>query len=110
VTNAGGLSPYGVMGLNGNVWEWEESSVDLLNNNVSSSRGLRGGGYGSVANALTSSSRNTDSPGDQVSSIPDYGFRVVSLNSDAVVPEPSMMVIGTLFGLGGLAAKRRRKK
>ena len=110
VTNAGGLSPYGVMGLNGNVWEWEESSGDLLNNNVSSSRGLRGGGYGSVASALTSSSRGTDSPGDQVSSIPDYGFRVVSYNSDAVVPEPSMMVIGTLFGLGGLAAKRRRKK
>ena len=26
------------------------------------------------------------------------------------VPEPSMMVIGTLFGLGGLVAKRRRKK
>jgi formylglycine-generating enzyme required for sulfatase activity len=110
VTNAGGLSPYGVMGLNGNVWEWEESSVDLLNNNVSSSRGLRGGGYGSVASALISSSRGGDSPGDQVSSIPDYGFRVVSYNSDAVVPEPSMMVIGTLFGLGGLAAKRRRKK
>jgi formylglycine-generating enzyme required for sulfatase activity len=110
VTNAGGLSPYGVMGLNGNVWEWEESSSDLSNSNGSSSRGFRGGGYGSVASALTSSSRGTDSPGDQVSSIPDYGFRVVSYNSDAVVPEPSMMVIGTLFGLGGLAAKRRRKK
>ena len=26
------------------------------------------------------------------------------------VPEPSMMVIGTLFGLGGLVAKRRMKK
>jgi formylglycine-generating enzyme required for sulfatase activity len=110
VTNAGGLSPYGVMGLNGNVWEWEESSSDLSNSNGSSSRGLRGGGYGSAANALISSSRGGDSPGDQVSSIPDYGFRVASYNSDAVVPEPSMMVIGTLFGLGGLAAKRRRKK
>ena len=110
VTNAGGLSPYGVMGLNGNVWEWEESSVDLLNNNVSSSRGLRGGGFQSASSALTSLSRGSDSPGDQVSSVPDYGFRVVSYNSDAVVPEPSMMVIGTLFGLGGLAAKRRRKK
>jgi formylglycine-generating enzyme required for sulfatase activity len=110
VTNAGGLSPSGVMGLNGNVWEWEESSVDLSNSSGSSSRGLRGGGYGSAASALISSSRGGDSPGDQVSSIPDYGFRVVSYNSDAVVPEPSMMVIGMVFGLGGLAAKRRLKK
>jgi LPXTG-motif cell wall-anchored protein len=40
------------------------------------------------------------------------GFRVASPPSSAppAVPEPSMMVIGTLFGLGGLVAKRRRKK
>jgi len=39
------------------------------------------------------------------------GFRVPSLpSSAAAVPEPSMMVIGTLFGLGGLMAKRRMKK
>jgi hypothetical protein len=37
----------------------------------------------------------------------DYlGFRVAM----DPVPEPSMMVIGTLFGLGGLMAKRRLKK
>jgi hypothetical protein len=40
----------------------------------------------------------------------ELGFRVASYNSDAVVPEPSMMVIGMVFGLGGLAAKRRMKK
>lgn len=40
------------------------------------------------------------------------GFRVASLSSSdpPAVPEPSMMVIGTLFGLGGLVAKRRMKK
>ena len=40
------------------------------------------------------------------------GFRIASLSSSAppAVPEPSMMVIGTLFGLGGLMAKRRMKK
>ena len=41
VDQAGGLSPYGVMGLGGNVFEWEESSQDLANNSVSSSRGIR---------------------------------------------------------------------
>ena len=39
------------------------------------------------------------------------GFRVASLSSSAAaIPDPSMMVIGTLFGLGGLMAKRRMKK
>ena len=40
------------------------------------------------------------------------GLRVVMLSPDspAVVPEPSMMVIGSLFGLGGLIARRRLKK
>ncbi|MFZ4081382.1 MAG: formylglycine-generating enzyme family protein [Pirellula sp.] len=110
VTNAGGLSPYGVMGLNGNVWEWEETSLDLANSNGSSTRGLRGGGYASVAPVLLASARGSDVPSAGNSSSPDYGFRVSSYNSDAVVPEPSMMVIGMVFGLGGLAAKRRLKK
>ncbi|MFN5271930.1 MAG: SUMF1/EgtB/PvdO family nonheme iron enzyme, partial [Planctomycetota bacterium] len=39
VNLAGGLSPYGVMGLGGNVFEWEESSGDLANSSGSSSRG-----------------------------------------------------------------------
>jgi formylglycine-generating enzyme required for sulfatase activity len=43
VNLAGGLSPYGVMGLGGNVYEWEESSGDLANSSGSSSRGIRGG-------------------------------------------------------------------
>jgi hypothetical protein len=50
----------------------------------------------------------------------DFGFRVASLTSFAPpppppppppsVPEPSTLVIGTLFGLGGLLAKRRIKR
>ena len=110
VTNAGGLSPYGVMGLGGNVREWEESSHNLANSSVSSSRGIRGGYWFSISNGLSSSTRD-------VSGLPrfgnaDLGFRVASLSSDAPppVPEPSMMVIGMVFGLGGLAAKRRLKK
>ena len=34
VTNAGGLSPYGVMGLGGNVREWGESSDNLANSDA----------------------------------------------------------------------------
>ncbi len=109
VDQAGGLSPYGVMGLGGNVLEWDESSSDLANSSVSSSRGHLGGYWFSNSDHLSSSFRLPSDP-----SIGYYydGFRVASLSSSAppAVPEPSMMVIGTLFGLGGLVAKRRMKK
>jgi formylglycine-generating enzyme required for sulfatase activity len=109
VNLAGGLSPYGVMGLGGNVSEWDESSGDLANSSGSSSRGLRGGAWASNSSDLSSSARFNDFPSLEY----DYiGFRVASLSSSAppAVPEPSMMVIGTLFGIGGLMAKRRMKK
>ena len=104
VTNAGGLSPYGVMGLNGNVYEWEEGSFDLLNSDGSSNRAFRGGHWAGGSSNLLMSARANLGPGveDQ-----DNGFRVAMVEP---VPEPSMMVIGMVFGLGGLAAKRRLKK
>jgi hypothetical protein len=109
VNLAGGLSPYGVMGLEGNVFEWEENSLDLANSLGFSIRGIRGGSWDSNSVNLKSSSRFGVIPGQ---SFRDTGFRVASLSSSpaAAVPEPSMMVIGTLFGLGGLVAKRRMKK
>jgi formylglycine-generating enzyme len=110
VTNAGGLSPCGVMGLGGNVFEWEESSFDLANSYANSDRGVRGGAWDLNSNYLSSSARSV--AGALGSDGPGLGFRVVVLSSSAppAVPEPSMMVIGTLFGLGGLMAKRRMKK
>jgi formylglycine-generating enzyme required for sulfatase activity len=108
VNQAGGLSPYGVMGLGGNVFEWEESSLDRANGNGDSRRGRRGGSWSGPTSWLSSSDRYDASPD---TGNDDFGFRVASLSSDvAAVPEPSMMVIGTLFGLGGLMAKRRMKK
>jgi len=107
VNQAGGLSPYGVMGLGGNVFEWEESSLDRANGNGDSRRGRRGGSWSGPTSWLLSSDRQDANP---LTGNDDFGFRVARLSSDAAVPEPSMMVIGTLFGLGGLMAKRRMKK
>jgi formylglycine-generating enzyme required for sulfatase activity len=107
VNNAGGVSKYGVMGLGGNVFEWQESSADLSNSAGDSDRGWRGGGWMSPSSRLMSSDRLGGTPNSEDN---ELGFRVASYNSDAVVPEPSMMVIGMVFGLGGLAAKRRMKK
>jgi formylglycine-generating enzyme required for sulfatase activity len=43
ITNAGGLSPYGTMAQNGNVWEWGESGFTPPNDSACESRLFRGG-------------------------------------------------------------------
>jgi formylglycine-generating enzyme len=98
----GGPSAYGAFDMIGNVWEWND-----LGSSSSSSRGIRGGSWGNSSSVLSSSTRNFFNPSFEVNVV---GFRVASLSSDAAIPEPSMMVIGMVFGLGGLAAKRRLKK
>lgn len=45
VFNAGGLSPWGVMALEGNVWEWEETSANLRNDEGDAFRALSGGSW-----------------------------------------------------------------
>ena len=111
VNQAGGLSAYGVMGMAGNVYQWEESSFDLSNSSNSSVRGVRGGEWVNNSDSLSSSARFNNFPSGGYDII---GFRVASLSSSAPpsgeVPEPGMMLIGTVFGLGGLMAKRRMKK
>ncbi len=97
----GGPSAYGAFDMTGNVREWNDH-----NSSSSHSRGIRGGFWNS-SSGLSSSTRGNNLPNNENNIL---GFRVASLSSDAVVPEPSMMVIGMVFGLGGLAAKRRMKK
>ena len=108
VNLAGGLSPYGIMGLGGNVWEWEETSFDLNNSSGSSGRGIRGGIWINLSDSLSSSSRLTGNPaGGNVS----FGFRVASLSSSAAsVPEPGTFGVLSLVGLGLVAYRKRMKK
>ncbi len=105
VNLSGGLSPYGVMGLGGNVWEWEESSFDLANSLGSSSRGIRGGRWLSGSIGLSSSTRNSLDRSGESSGV---GFRVASLSSSAAaVPEPTSMA---LVGIGALAMVYRARR
>lgn len=109
IDSAGGLSPFGVMGLGGNVREWEESSIDLLNNNGSSIRGIRGGTWFDGPSYLSSSARydDVDPNGKNLT----VGFRVVSLSSaGGEVPEPSTMAIIGLCALGMAYRAQRRSK
>jgi formylglycine-generating enzyme required for sulfatase activity len=101
---AGGLSAYGTMGQGGNVFEWEETEFDLVNDSGSSARGFRGGGwYGSSGN-LSASTRYSDSPTSESLGV---GFRVASLDT-AAVPEPSSLALLSELGVCGLWRLRRR--
>jgi sulfatase modifying factor 1 len=99
VNQAGGLSPFGVMGLGGNVWEWEESFYDSIN------RGVRGSYWNGFAFYSSAMSRGYGTPSTESDA---FGFRVATLSPPPTVPEPTSMAI---FGLGalGMAYRARRK-
>jgi sulfatase modifying factor 1 len=92
VANTGKLSPYGTAAQGGNVYEWEETDFDLVNDNMFV-RGLRGGAFRNAAlgELLASSIRTYDAPwiGED-----NMGFRVAS-----VIPEPSaLLLVGLVVG------------
>jgi formylglycine-generating enzyme required for sulfatase activity len=117
VDQAGGLSPYGVMGMAGNVQEWNEtqwhSSADPWplqpNTDPTASRVRRGGTWHVGPNpALSTFYDGYFAAGDNVD---DLGFRVVQLNEPLTqVPEPgSLLVLGglTFMGIGRRVLRRR---
>ncbi len=95
---AGGASPYGTVGQAGNVWEWEESESNLVNDTPAAQRGLRGGDWIPSLSALGMSStfRNRFLPENNPINV---GFRVAS------VPEPGALWLLT-FGASTLALFR----
>lgn len=98
ITNAGGLSPYGTMAQNGNVWEIPESGLTPPNNLVDEARVSRGGFWAVGSDYLLSTNRygvSSTSAGD------GSGFRVAS------VPEPSAWILG-LLGAMGMVLRRKR--
>ena len=98
INNAGGLSAHGTMGQGGNVWEWNETAFDGINNIAGENRELRGGSWSNDSNSMDASIRINDDPTYEHA---DYGFRVAS------VPEPSTGLL-VLLGLSGLLLKRRK--
>jgi formylglycine-generating enzyme required for sulfatase activity len=100
VDNNGGLSAYGTMGQNGNVWEWTESADNAPNDSTSEERALRGGHWNDSDNNLGSGGRGNNIP---LLTGEDTGFRVAS------VPEPSTAIL-SLIGAAGIFLKRRRER
>ena len=101
ITNAGGLSPYGTMGQGGNVWEWNETAYDGINDTAGEFREERGSSWGdSFSSGLDASFLSRNVPTNENIYL---GFRVAS------VPEPSALSL-LAIGLSGLALVRRRKQ
>jgi sulfatase modifying factor 1 len=110
VYEAGGLSSYGTMGQGGNVWQWQESADDGVNDDPAENRGLRGGMWLYGANDLHSSSRSWNPPlGATGNGSYGMGFRVASVADVGVAPEPSTYALLGL-GLGGILLAVRRKR
>jgi formylglycine-generating enzyme required for sulfatase activity len=103
VNDNGGLSAYGTRGQNGNVWEWQESAFDGLNNVSSETRAIRGGAWTFPEDFMRSSLR--DGGGPTLSNL-NIGFRVASV---VPIPEPSsaMLMIGSCLML---ITQRRRER
>jgi len=98
----GGASAYGAFDMSGNVLEWND-----LTGAAGSSRGRRGGNWGTIASPLSSSHPGLASPPSFESNI--IGFR---LASPVAVPEPStwVMAAGGLACAGWGAWRRRRAR
>ena len=107
ITLAGGLSPFGIMGLGGNVLEWEETSIDLTNSSGSLGRGIRGGNWYQNSNGLSSSVRIDGDPAVEFDV--GNGFRVASRSSPATVPEPGSLAIFGSLGLMAMTYGRKRQ-
>jgi sulfatase modifying factor 1 len=99
ITNAGGLSAYGTMAQNGNVWEWGESGFTAPNDSADESRVIRGGYWINFSSdTLASTTRSNASPSLENFNL---GFRV------AAVPEPSGVLL-TWIGMMGVVLRRKR--
>ena len=99
VYEAGGASPFGVVGQAGNVWEWEETAADLLSSDPHELRGIRGSEWVLTTSALGISSafrqaRHPEAPGGS-----SVGIRIVRL------PEPSGATIACLLIAGGYSQR-----
>ena len=99
---AGGESPFGTVAQAGNVWEWEETEGDLVNDDPQAPHGIRGNNWSSISGdptGLSSSFRSFIlSPNSSNAAV---GFRVAS-----IVPEPTTFYLAILAGSAFLTRRR----
>jgi hypothetical protein len=98
------------MGQGGNVWQWEESAFDGVNDSVTETRGIRGGYWGGWFDTLQSSLRYDGFSSLAPEEMDSYiGFRVASVADVGSAPEPSTYALYALGIIGTLLAVRRKR-
>jgi formylglycine-generating enzyme required for sulfatase activity len=100
---AGSASPYGTFDQGGNIWEWNDTTIDGGSScglPVCANRGIRGGGRDAQPLALAAVDRSSNLP--DYSDAPGFGFRVAS------IPEPSTALL-LASGLAALGVRQRRR-
>ena len=102
IMQAGGLSLFGTMAQGGNVYEWQETESDLVNDDPLFRRSLRGGFWDSTQSTLSASAGGDNIPTVGVFNV---GFRIAS-----VVPEPTTMMPALVFAIATIWRRRRYRK
>jgi hypothetical protein len=105
VSNAGGLSAYGTMAQDGNVWEWMESAYDGTNSHGSEGRTVRGGYFDGSFAGLRSGPLGRTNFGPATNDL-CIGFRVASTMA---VPEPGTIALLIVSSMA-LFGRRRLMK
>jgi hypothetical protein len=89
------------MAQSGNVYEWQETEGDLVNDTITATRSVRGGNWDDVFPTGMSVGIRSASFGPSSGTLTFMGFRVAS-----VIPEPSSLVLGAIACCGLLLRRR----
>jgi hypothetical protein len=101
ITNVGVLSAFGTVGQGGNVWEWEETAFDRINDQANEQRRIPGGSWGTGHTVMHAS--NT-----LIGIGPLFVSNSVGIRIASVVPEPTTAVLFVIV-LTPLVACRKRE-
>jgi formylglycine-generating enzyme required for sulfatase activity len=96
----GSASPYGTFDQGGNVWQWNETILTVVQGAIEHERGWRGGSWNYDNEHLWSLIAGNSPPEEENNFT---GFRVASL-----VPEPGTGLL-VMAGVLGLAIARRKQ-
>lgn len=89
VTDVGLLSPFGTAGQGGNVFEWDETAFDRVNDDAGDQRAILGGSWVTASNVL--SAAHTGGGIGPLFEGDFVGLRI------AAIPEPSSIVLQIVF-------------
>jgi hypothetical protein len=102
IMNVGLLSPYGTAGQGGNVWEWEETAFDRINDMANEQRRIPGGSWGDIYTVMNAT--NT-----LIGIGPQFDANFVGCRVASVIPEPNALLLLCVEIIGLLRLRIRHR-